>query len=132
MSKRASLEQIRARCATFDARLSGVESWSLNVFEYPHGRAQGMPLGHVYLERGAGRRLIRMGEGFVLELPTGCLPSESGPHGGTYYALGNGWVLHVLPETQVERVGRSRCQLCDGEMFGYEPRAKACSGCRYD
>jgi len=112
MCERITLEQIRARCATYDARLSGVESWSLNVFEYPKGRAPGLPMGHVYLERSGGRRLIRMGEGFVLDLPVRCLSSEAGPHGATYYAIGNGWVLHVLPETEVQQVAPSSCGGC--------------------
>jgi hypothetical protein len=132
MFERATLAQIRARCAHIDARMSGLEAWSLNLFEYPRGKAPGLPIGHVYLERGGGRKLIRMGNGFVLQLPVRCLQSELGPHGATYYALGNGWVLHVLPETQVEHIGASRCVLCDGDLHGYEARVTACSGCRDD
>lgn len=129
MPERLTIDKIRQRCATMDARMSGLPAWSVNVFEYPHGRGGELPMCHVYYERFASGRVVRFSSDFELLLPCDLVAAEAGPSGGLYYGLGDGWVLHVMHGTKIVRVNTERCVVCGDEMRATGWAVTACFEC---
>ena len=112
MPKPLTVPEILARCATIDARLSGVSTFFLSICEYPEGQAPGFPLGQIAYTRGSGSKVVHVGEGYSLALSVRFLPSTVGPLGATYYALGSGWVLRVDPGDEGERLTGDDVAVC--------------------